>query len=101
MRVLMLDNYDSFTWNLVHYLEEMLEEEITVRRNDAIHPDEALTFDRVVLSPGPGLPAESGKLMEVIASAAGNIPILGVCLGLQAITEYYGGTLKQLDKVLH
>src|SRR6186713_2230821 len=101
MRLLMVDNYDSFTWNLVHYLEDLLGEEITVCRNDVIEPGMVENFDRIVLSPGPGLPAESGKLMQVLDTAAGKIPILGVCLGLQAIAEHYGGSLKQLENVMH
>lgn len=101
MRVLMVDNYDSFTWNLVHYLEEMLEEELTVYRNDDPRLENLDAFDRIVLSPGPGLPKESAKLMDVIQYSAGRIPLLGICLGLQAITEHYGGTLKQLREVMH
>jgi anthranilate synthase component 2 len=101
MRLLVVDNYDSFTWNLVHYLEELIQQPVTVRRNDNITPSEALQFDRIVLSPGPGLPAESGKLMEIIAASAGRIPLFGVCLGLQAIVEHYGGTLMQLETVMH
>lgn len=101
MRLLVVDNYDSFTWNLVHYLEEQIQQPVTVRRNDAFKPEEALNYDRVVLSPGPGLPSESGKLMEIIAVSAGKIPLLGVCLGLQAIVEHYGGSLKQLETVMH
>jgi anthranilate synthase component II len=101
MKLLMLDNYDSFTWNLVHYLEDILQLEVTVRRNNEFKAHEALAFDAIILSPGPGLPAESGNLMEVIRLCADKKPLLGVCLGLQAIVEHFGGRLSQLPAVMH
>jgi anthranilate synthase component 2 len=99
--LLLLDNYDSFTYNLVHYLQELMGEEVAVHRNDQIPLEEVARFDRVVLSPGPGLPAESGIMMPLIRLYAGKIPMLGVCLGHQAITEAFGGGLRRLDGVLH
>jgi anthranilate synthase component 2 len=101
MRILLLDNYDSFTYNLVHYLE--MNEDVTVEvvRNDSIDIELPSRFDRIVLSPGPGLPSESGLLMDIIKKYAGMKPMLGVCLGLQAMAEVYGGTLKNLEDVLH
>ncbi len=101
MNLLVLDNYDSFTYNLVQYLEELLEGEVTVRRNDAIGPEEAARFDAIVLSPGPGLPAEAGIMPELIRALAGRRPILGVCLGHQAIAEAFGGSLINLKEVYH
>ena len=102
MRLLVVDNYDSFTWNLVHYLEDLTGEKVSVKRNDEVNVADVKNYDRIVLSPGPGLPSESGNLMEIIAEAtAKKIPLLGVCLGLQAITEHYGGRLLNLNKVMH
>lgn len=101
MRLLLIDNYDSFTWNLVHYLEELIPDKITVIRNDEITPRQLSSFDRLILSPGPGLPSESGNLMESIAEAVEKMPVLGVCLGLQALVEHYGGKLMQLPTVVH
>lgn len=99
--LLLLDNYDSFTYNLVHYLQELMGEEVAVYRNDEIALEEVARFDRIVLSPGPGLPSESGILLPLIREYAERIPMLGVCLGHQAITEAFGGKLRQLDGVLH
>ena len=100
MRVLLLDNYDSFTYNLFHYLEAN-GVEVEVHRNDQISMDAALSFDAIVLSPGPGLPKDAGIMPELLQRLSEDTPVLGVCLGLQAIVETYGGTLKNLDKVLH
>lgn len=100
-KLLVFDNYDSFTWNLVHYFEELNGEIPDVYLNDEISGKEAIDYDAVILSPGPGLPAVSGNLMDVISGCAGKIPVLGICLGHQAITEYYGGRLKQLQQVRH
>ncbi len=100
MRILLVDNYDSFTWNLFHYLE-LFADRVEVVRNDDKACLEVMTFDGIVVSPGPGLPGESGLMPEVIASAAGKVPVLGVCLGMQAIAEYYGGRLLNLPEVLH
>ncbi len=98
--VLVIDNYDSFTYNLVHYLED-LGCSVTVRRNDRLTLEEVDAFDKIVLSPGPGIPDEAGLLKEIIAKYAPTKSILGVCLGQQAIGEVFGGTLINLDEVHH
>jgi anthranilate synthase component II len=100
MKILVIDNYDSFTYNLVHYLED-LDCEVTVYRNDEFDIDEIAHFDKILLSPGPGIPDEAGLLKAVIAKYAPTKSILGVCLGQQAIGEVFGGTLSNLDKVYH
>lgn len=100
LRVFILDNYDSFTYNLVHYCREFARE-VRVVQNDKADSSEALAFDKVILSPGPGLPSESGNLMPFLEEINDKIPLLGVCLGLQAITELYGGRLLNLPEVLH
>ena len=99
-RVFLIDNYDSFTYNLVHYLEE-LNCEVVVKRNDQFDLDEVDAFDHIVLSPGPGIPDESGLLKEAIRRYAPTKNILGVCLGQQAIAEVFGAKLINLDKVYH
>lgn len=99
-KILVIDNYDSFTYNLVHYLED-LNCEVTVYRNDEFEIDEISGFDKILLSPGPGIPDEAGLLKAVIAKYASTKSILGVCLGQQAIGEVFGGTLSNLDKVYH
>ena len=99
-KILVIDNYDSFTYNLVHYLED-LDCEVTVYRNDEFDIDEIAHFDKILLSPGPGIPDEAGLLKPVIAKYASTKSILGVCLGQQAIGEVFGGTLSNLDKVYH
>lgn len=99
-KIVVIDNYDSFVYNLVHYLEE-LDCLVTVIRNDQFHIDDLEIFDQIVLSPGPGIPDEAGLLKEVIKRYAASKPILGVCLGQQAIGEVYGATLHNLDKVFH
>lgn len=98
--VLVIDNYDSFTYNLVHYLED-LGCVVTVRRNDQLTLEEVDAFDKIVLSPGPGIPDEAGLLKEIIAKYAPTKSIFGVCLGQQAIGEVFGGTLINLDEVYH
>ena len=100
MKILVLDNYDSFTYNLVHYLESF-DVQVDVFFNDQIDLDVIDQYDKIVLSPGPGLPKESGKLMAVIERYADHKPILGVCLGFQAIVEHYGGSLYNQDEVKH
>jgi anthranilate synthase component 2 len=100
MKLLIIDNYDSFTWNLYHYCLDHAEE-VVVWRNDAFELADVEAFDRIVLSPGPGLPEESGLLMQVLQRYATQKPILGVCLGLQAIAEHFGGKLTNLPEVLH
>lgn len=98
--ILVIDNYDSFTYNLVHYLED-LDCQVTVKRNDQLTLEEVEAFDKIVLSPGPGIPDEAGLLKEIIAKYAPTKSIFGVCLGLQAIGEVFGGSLINLDKVYH
>lgn len=100
MKIVIIDNYDSFVYNLSHLIKE-LGAEVSVRRNDRFRMDEIAEFDKIVLSPGPGIPEEAGLLMDVIRTYAGKKPILGVCLGEQAIGEVYGGTLTNLDEVFH
>jgi anthranilate synthase component 2 len=100
MQLAVIDNYDSFTFNLVHYFED-LGASVTVFRNDEFDLKELDAFDKIVLSPGPGLPNEAGLLKEVIQTYATTKSILGICLGLQAIGEVFGGTLINLEKVYH
>ena len=99
-QILVIDNYDSFTYNLVHYLED-LDCEVTVYRNDEFEMEEIAHFDKILLSPGPGIPDEAGLLKQVIQQYGPTKSIFGVCLGQQAIGEVYGGTLSNLDKVYH
>ena len=99
-KIAVIDNYDSFTYNLVHYLED-LDCEVTVFRNDEFELDELENFDKIVLSPGPGIPDEAGLLKDVIKTFAKTKSILGVCLGQQAIGEVFGGSLSNLEKVYH
>lgn len=101
MNVLILDNYDSFTYNLVQYVEELIEQEITVKRNDEISVEEVNEYDVIILSPGPGLPKDAGIMPEVLAKYSDSKKILGVCLGHQAIIENFGGEIYNLDKVFH
>ncbi len=98
--VLIIDNYDSFTYNLVHYLED-LNCKVTVYRNDEIELDDVQPFHKIVLSPGPGLPKDAGILNEIITEFAPTKSILGVCLGQQAIAEVFGGSLINLETVYH
>ena len=99
-KVFVIDNYDSFTYNLVHYLEE-LDCEVTVKRNDQFELDELEAYPFILLSPGPGIPDESGLLKAAIERYAPTKKILGICLGQQAIGEVFGGSLINLDKVYH
>jgi anthranilate synthase component II len=99
-KIVVIDNYDSFTYNLVHYLED-LNCEVTVFRNDEFDIEELEKFDKIVLSPGPGVPDEAGLLKEVITVYASTKSIFGVCLGQQAIGEVFGGSLTNLEKVYH
>ena len=99
-KILVIDNYDSFTYNLVHYLEA-LNAKVTVLRNDEFDLEEVAAYDKILLSPGPGIPDEAGLLKEVIQKYASSKSILGVCLGLQAIGEVFGGSLRNLEKVYH
>ena len=99
-KVFVIDNYDSFTYNLVHYLEE-LDCEVTVKRNDQFELDELEDYPLLLLSPGPGIPDESGLLKAAIERYAPSKKILGICLGQQAIGEVFGASLINLDKVYH
>lgn len=102
MKILMIDNYDSFTYNLVHYVKENEGVSIDVVRNDKIDFDSIKSYDKVMLSPGPGIPSEAGDLMKVIEFCdQNNIPMLGVCLGHQALAEYFGGTIENMSDVFH
>lgn len=98
--ILVIDNYDSFVYNLVHYLEEF-DAQVTVKRNDEVHLDEVKHYDKILLSPGPGIPDEAGQLKAIIKQYAHEKPMLGVCLGQQAIMEVFGGELLNLDQVHH
>jgi anthranilate synthase component 2 len=100
MKILVIDNYDSFVYNLVHYLEE-LDCDVTVLRNDQFYLDEVAQYDKILLSPGPGIPDEAGLLKDVIKTFAGKKPIFGVCLGQQAIGEVFGASLNNLSEVFH
>lgn len=99
-KILVIDNYDSFTYNLVHYLED-LNGDVTVFRNDQFHLDDVEPFDKILLSPGPGIPDEAGLLKPVIKRYAKTKSILGVCLGQQAIGEVFGGQIINLNTVFH
>ena len=100
MKVVIIDNYDSFTYNLSH-LVKRLGANVTVYRNDQFSISQLKVFDKIILSPGPGIPSEAGLLLDVIKSYAGQKPILGVCLGHQAIGEVFGATLTNLSDVYH
>ena len=99
MKVAIIDNYDSFTYNLNHIVKES-GAETTVLRNDRFRMDELENFDKILLSPGPGVPKEAGLLLEVIRTYAGKKPILGICLGEQAIGEAFGGHLTNLKEAI-
>ena len=99
-KCVIVDNYDSFTYNLVHLIKE-IGADVTVVRNDGFRLEALAAFDRIVLSPGPGIPSEAGLLKEVIRHYAGIKPILGVCLGHQAIAEVFGARLSNLPDVFH
>ncbi|MCB0569153.1 MAG: aminodeoxychorismate/anthranilate synthase component II [Phaeodactylibacter sp.] len=101
MKVLVLDNYDSFTFNLVQYVQEILGRKVDVYRNDAISLDDVGAYDAIILSPGPGLPSDAGIMPALIRRYAPEKPILGVCLGHQAIGEAFGGSLENLAQVYH
>jgi anthranilate synthase component 2 len=101
MKILVFDNYDSFTYNLVHAVKKLGYTDVEVHRNDQIALEEIERFDKIILSPGPGVPSESGILLDIIRTYAPTKPILGVCLGEQAIAEAFGGTLINLAQVHH
>src|SRR5690606_27451197 len=98
-KILVIDNYDSFTYNLVHLLQE-LEQDYIVLRNDKFAMEEIEAYDKILLSPGPGIPEEAGLLLDVIRTYAAHKSILGICLGQQAIAEVFGGTLYNMPKPL-
>ena len=100
MKIVIIDNYDSFTYNLAHLVKE-LGTEVTVLRNDQFSLDQLEAYNKIILSPGPGIPSEAGLLLDVIRTYAGRKPILGVCLGHQAIGEVFGGRLENLSEVFH
>ena len=100
-RILVFDNYDSFTYNLVHLVEKITNEKVDVYRNDEISLEDVNRYDKIILSPGPGIPSEAGLLLPLIKRYAATKSILGVCLGHQAIGEAFGGTLTNLSKVYH
>ncbi len=101
MKILVFDNYDSFTYNLVHLIEKILHVQVEVHRNDQITLDEVEGYDKIILSPGPGIPEEAGLLLPLIKRFAATKSILGVCLGHQAIGEAFGAKLVNLDQVFH
>ncbi len=99
-RILVVDNYDSFVYNLVQYLQQ-LRADTTVLRNDEVTPDQVSEYDGVLLSPGPGTPEEAGACVDIVKEKGGEVPIFGVCLGLQAIGVAYGGVVGRADELLH
>ena len=100
LRILVIDNYDSFVYNLVQYLQQ-LQAETTVLRNDEVTPDQVSEYDGVLLSPGPGTPEDAGACVDIVKERGGEVPIFGVCLGLQAIGVAYGGVVGRADELLH
>ena len=101
MKILIFDNYDSFTYNLVHLVEKIMHQKVDVYRNDQLPLEKVKAYDKIILSPGPGIPAEAGLLLPLIKEYASTKSILGVCLGHQAIGEAFGGTLVNLATVFH
>ncbi|MFW6289698.1 MAG: anthranilate synthase component II [Mariniphaga sp.] len=101
MKILVIDNYDSFTWNLVHAIKKISGFQVDVFRNDEIRLEEIDKYDKIVLSPGPGLPGEAGLLLDIIKTYASRKSILGVCLGHQAIGEAFGAKLLNMNRVIH
>lgn len=101
MKILVFDNYDSFTYNLVQMIKELTTASVDVYRNDEIALEEIKNYDKILLSPGPGIPSESGLLLPLIKEYAATKSIFGVCLGQQAIAEAFGGSLSNLSKVYH
>ena len=101
MKILVFDNYDSFTYNLVHLVEKILHQKVDVYRNDQIPLEDVKAYDKIILSPGPGIPEEAGLLLPLIKEYAATKSILGVCLGHQAIGQAFGGKLTNLSTVYH
>jgi anthranilate synthase component 2 len=101
MKILVFDNYDSFTYNLVHLIEQILNQKVDIYRNDKISLEQVNAYDKIILSPGPGIPNEAGLLLPLIKQYGATKSILGVCLGHQAIAEAFGGSLTNLKNVFH
>ncbi len=101
MKILVIDNYDSFTYNLIHAVKKITGLPVIVKRNDEISLKEISAYDKIILSPGPGIPSEAGLLLDIIKQYAPTKSILGVCLGHQAIAEAFGGKILNMNKVLH
>jgi len=101
MDILMVDNYDSFTYNVVHMLEALGGINVIVKRSDQVSVDDAVRFERIVLSPGPGIPSEAGNMPDIVRACAPTKRILGICLGHQCIGEIFGGELRNLQAPLH
>ena len=101
MKILMIDNYDSFTYNLVHMLETFDGVSVVVKRNDQLTMEDVVPFEKIVLSPGPGIPSEAGRMPEIVRTFAETKSILGVCLGHQCIGESFGGTLLNIEAPMH
>ena len=101
MKILVLDNYDSFTYNLVQMIEQIINGKVDVFRNNQINLEDIEKYDKIILSPGPGIPVEAGILLELIKKYAPTKSILGVCLGQQAIAEAFGGSLFNLSEIFH
>jgi len=101
MKILAIDNYDSFTYNLVQYIERVTKAPVDVRRNDQVSLKEIGAYDKILISPGPGIPVEAGITLDLIREFGASKSILGVCLGHQAIAEAYGGSIKNLSRVYH
>jgi anthranilate synthase component 2 len=101
MKILVFDNYDSFTYNLVHLVEKILNQKVDIFRNDKIDLEQVNAYDKIILSPGPGIPNEAGLLLPLIKQYGATKSILGVCLGHQAIAEAFGGSLTNLKNVFH
>lgn len=101
MKILVLDNYDSFTYNLVHLIRELGYKDLEIYRNDQIKLQEVIKYDKILLSPGPGLPSESGIMLDLIQNFAAKKSILGICLGYQGICEVYGAKLFNMNPVAH
>ncbi|MCA6449466.1 MAG: aminodeoxychorismate/anthranilate synthase component II [Chitinophagaceae bacterium] len=101
MKILVFDNYDSFTYNLVHLVQKITHDQVDVYRNDELPMEKVKGYDKIILSPGPGIPSEAGMLLPLIKEYAASKSILGVCLGHQAIGEAFGATLTNLSTVYH
>ena len=101
MKILILDNYDSFTYNLAQMVEEIMHQEIHIAKNDEISLEEIELYDKIILSPGPGIPEDAGILLDVIKKYASTKSIFGVCLGQQAIAEAFGGSIINLSEIFH